>query len=559
MSFVLNHLWQSTVFGVLAAALAFFLRGARARTRYWIWLAASLKFLVPFSVVVLAASQIHLRPTHIPVGHAWRTAMVQASQPFQAVPFVETGSIPLAAASPDLLPRVLLLIWACGFVVVLGVWLRRWLSIRAIVRNASPCNIPIQLRALTSTALLEPAVFGIFRPVLLVPQGLLNRLSPKELRAIYTHELCHVRYRDNLAAAAHMLVEAMFWFHPLVWWLEKKLIEERERACDEEVLRSGNSPQEYAEGILAVCKFCLPSPMTCAAGVSGADLKQRIETIMCERLGQKLNTPKKLLLAAAGLMAIVVPIAIGGQQETFDVASIKPSNPSEQNSSVGSDHGEFKAENITTKTLIENAFDVHGFQIEGGPKWLDSSHYDIDAKTVEAEHEVRASASERQNRLAQARDNERLQALLADRFQLKTHRVTKELPVYALTTSKQGPKLQRSKDPSGRSGYGMGMGPGTLNGKELTMQALAANLSNVLSMVVIDKTGLTGRYDLALTWTPDEEQGNHLNSSGATPAPGDQGPSLFTAVEDQLGLKLVREKGPVEMLVIDHIEKPSPN
>ncbi len=202
---------------------------------------------------------------------------------------------------------------------------------------------------------------------------------------------------------------------------------------------------------------------------------------------------------------------------------------------------------------------MHGFQIEGGPKWLDSSHYDIDAKTVEPEHEVRASASERQNRLAQARDNERLQALLADRFQLKTHRVTKELPVYALTASKQGPKLKRSKDPSGRSGYGMGMGPGTLNGKELTMQALAANLSNVLSMVVIDKTGLTGRYDLALTWTPDEEQGNHLNSNNPTPAPGDEGPSLFTAVEDQLGLKLVREKGPVEILVIDHIEKPSPN
>ncbi len=342
MSLVLNHLWQSTGFGVLAAALAFLLRGARARTRYWIWLAASLKFLVPFSVIVLAASQIHLRPTHIPVGHAWRSAMVQASQPFQAVPFVETGSIPFAAASPDLLSRVLLFIWACGFVVVLGVWLRRWLSIRAIVRNASPCNIPIPLRALTSTALLEPAVFGIFRPVLLVPEGLLNRLSPKELHAIYTHELCHVRYRDNLAAAAHMLVEAMFWFHPLVWWLEKKLIEERERACDEEVLRSGNSPQEYAEGILAVCKFCLASPMACAAGVSGANLKQRIETIMSERLGQKLNAPKKLLLAAAGAIAISVPVAIGGQQETFDVASIKPSNPSERNSSVGSTMGSLR-------------------------------------------------------------------------------------------------------------------------------------------------------------------------------------------------------------------------
>src|SRR5262249_39720639 len=122
-----------------------------------------------------------------------------------------------------------------------------------------------------SSAAFEPGVVGILRPVLVLPSTIASHLDRAQLDAIVPHELCHVRRRDNLTAALHMLVESIFWFHPLVWWLGARLVEERERACDEEVVRLGNEPQVYAEGILHVCKTYIESPIACAAGVTGAN------------------------------------------------------------------------------------------------------------------------------------------------------------------------------------------------------------------------------------------------------------------------------------------------
>src|SRR5581483_6219205 len=113
-------------------------------------------------------------------------------------------------------------------------------------------------------------------PVLLLPANLFDRLTPGQLHAVIEHELCHVRHRDNLVAALHMFVETVFWFHPMVWWIGKRMVAERERACDEEVLRLGSAPRAYAEGILNVCKSYLPSPLDCASGITGSDLKKRI-------------------------------------------------------------------------------------------------------------------------------------------------------------------------------------------------------------------------------------------------------------------------------------------
>ena len=125
------------------------------------------------------------------------------------------------------------------------------------------------------------------------------------------HELCHIRRRDNLAAALHMLVEAIFWFHPLVWWLGARLVAERERACDEEVVRRGGKPELYAESILKTCEFYLESPVACVCGISGSDLKERIARIMTRRATSGLGTGRKLLLTAAALATITVPMSLG--------------------------------------------------------------------------------------------------------------------------------------------------------------------------------------------------------------------------------------------------------
>jgi multidrug efflux pump subunit AcrA (membrane-fusion protein) len=159
--------------------------------------------------------------------------------------------------------------------------------------------------------MLEPGVVGLFHPILLLPAGIAERLTPGQFEAVLAHELCHVRRRDNLTSAAHMLVEALFWFHPLVWWIGARLLDERERACDETVLSLGAVPQEYAEGILNVCKSYVESPLHCVSGVTGSNLMRRIQAILTGGVARELNPAKKIALGAAGLLAVAAPIAIG--------------------------------------------------------------------------------------------------------------------------------------------------------------------------------------------------------------------------------------------------------
>src|SRR6185437_15001715 len=203
----------------------------------------------------------------------------------------------------------------------------RWRRISVGIRNSAPLREGREVKALRrleqaggvqrkieiflSRASLEPGILGIVRPVLVWPQGISDRLEDSHLEAILAHEVWHVRRNDNLAAAIHMIVEAIFWFHPLVWWLGARLVKERERACGEGVLELGGERRAYAEGILKVCEFCLTSPLDCMAGVAGGDLKKRMVSIMTEQTLQRVDFGRKLLLGTAGLAVIAGPIVLG--------------------------------------------------------------------------------------------------------------------------------------------------------------------------------------------------------------------------------------------------------
>jgi bla regulator protein blaR1 len=553
LSPLLNHLWQSTAFAAVAGMLTLALRKNRARTRHWLWFAASVKFLMPFGVLAGLGAQFGaIKPVAVDTQISY--ALQQISQPF--APVVK-GPV-LSTPSPGIsLVSALLAIW---MFVCLAVLIRRssqWRSVRAAVRAASPLPIEIGVKTMSSPILFEPGVFGILRPVLLLPEGIADRLDAAQLRAIVAHELCHIRRRDNLLAAIHMAVEAIFWFHPLVWWIGARLIEERERACDEEVLRLGNDPEVYAESILRACRFYLESPIACVSGVTGGGLKRRIEQIMTQRIGANLSFRRKLLLAVAAAVAVATPIAIGlvhapaarAQQQPdastargFEVASIKPSNLDPGDRSITTDRsGRLSVENSSLKDLIRNAYQLRDFQISGGPAWLDADRYNIVAKPEGTPSRDQAGPN--------------LQKLLADRFHLKFHRESKEMPVYALVVGKNGPKL---KDTEGQQ-HGMKGGRGVMTGMGASMEILARNLSQRLERMVIDRTGLTGFYDFKLEFTPDEAQVRAPGDSTPLPAAGSSGPSLFTALQEQLGLKLETSKGPVEILEIDHAEKPSEN
>ena len=547
---VFNHIWQSTLFAVVAALLALALRNNHARVRHSIWLTASVKFLIPFSLLVGIGSQFGWRT--VPASPRVSLVIEEISQPF-TVPSATPPNRSTVPASSRV-PAILLAVWACGFIGVVFSWCLQLRRIRAALRAASLLAIPAPIRVLTSPALLEPGVVGIRRPILLLPEGIADRLTPAQLHAVIAHELCHVRRRDNLTALIHMLVEAIFWFHPLVWWMGTRLVEERERACDEDVLRRGAKPEVYAESILKVCQFYLESPVACVSGITGANLKKRIEEIMTPRHTRKLNFVRKALLAAAGIAAVAGPILIGlanapasraqspAGPAAFDVASIKPSKPGVRGySSRPLSGGRFTAKNIPLRKLIMDAYRMFDFQVSGGPNWLDTYRVDIDAKGDE------------QSKPEQLRTM--IRTLLSDRFHMVSHRETKELPVYALVVGKGGPKMKQSKEEAVPPEFRVFMRK-QITAKRAPLEFLTEALAFVMGRPVLDQTGLKGGFDYALEWTPDQSQGKGDDE----PLPPDpEHPSIFVALQEQLGLKLESRKGPVDILIIDRIEKATEN
>ncbi len=560
----MNHLWQSTVFALAVALLALAFRKNKAQIRYRLWLAASVKFLIPFSLLVNMGSRFEWQsaPT---VPTPVSSVIEQISQPF------DMPAVAVAASADSSLSGLLLGVWFAGFAVVLATWWVRWRRIQKAVRAATPLPIAGPVQVMSAPTLLEPGVFGIFRPILLLPEGIVSRLTSKQMSAILAHELCHVRRRDNLAATMHMLVEAVFWFHPLVWWIGARMVEERERACDEEVLEQGNQPHEYANGILTVCRFYLESPLACASGVTGADLKKRIEAIMTPHLLARLTLTRKLMLTSAAIVAVAGPTLAGmlkapqtkPDSSTFEVASVKPGDPDARGVRINFlPGGGLRAENVTLRQMIEFAYDIQNFQLSGGPAWLTTATFQILAKAPQ-------SADARD--LSQLKDAERrhlgdlvklrLQALLAERFQLVVRRESKEMPVLGLVVSKNGHKLKESANGDGAKQQ-MRANRGELTGERATIEMLAGILARRVQRPVLDKTGLKGTYDFTLVWTPDEAEGAGKPGGGpgeASSTSDNSGPSIFTALQEQLGLKLESQKGPVEILVIERAEKPSAN
>ncbi len=299
---VFDHLWQSTLFGGLVFLLTLMLRKNSATIRYRLWLAASLKFLTPFSLLAALGEKtfVHTVPAE--------SMLVLARLRPVVVPFSS------AAPAPDHLPwlTILTAIWALGAVAIAVVWLVRWHRLSAIARagRTLPFDLPVPVRA--TPLMLEPGLVGIRRPVILLPEGICDQLSRSEMDAILRHELCHHARRDNLLAALHMLVEAVFWFHPLVWLIGARLIEECEAACDESVLAGGQNPLEYAQAILRVCRLYLRSPLPCASGVAGADLGRRVDAIMAGRDVEDLDSARKFLLAGLLLATLLAPFVGGG-------------------------------------------------------------------------------------------------------------------------------------------------------------------------------------------------------------------------------------------------------
>ena len=626
-----RHLWQSTCFVLAVALLMLAFRGNRAQVRYWLWLSASVKFLLPFALLMSVGSRLQ---SWVPATQKIAPPVVSFAEEYVAQPFPATLSfVPAASRGTDWIFSILLGLWACGFLTIALIRFRSWLRIRAAVHAGTATNIHTAVEVRVTAGLLEPGVVGLLRPILLLPEGIAERLTPSELKAVLAHELCHVRRRDNLFAAIHMVVETVFWFHPLVWWIGVRLVEERERACDEEVLQQGNAADVYADAILNVCKLYVESPLTCIAGVSGASIRRRIEVIMSNRRIPGLNYAKKLLLASAGVVALVGPVVVGlvtgvgnapaihAQSSTpqppapvqpaqvntipprkaapqlptarvpkFDAASIKRCDPSSLppdgpgvrsgGAATGQSPDRLTFRCTAVIQLITTAYSWHVDsssplyqpRIEGNPDWTmprSGERYSIEAE---------AEGSPGQELMR----GPMLQALLEDRFKLRLHREIRQVPVYELTAPKGAAKLQpfqagrcvpHAELPS-RDEIAAGtaaeppidsicrddivrQGPNvTMKSGVMDMDDFAAFIKSQVDRPVINQTGITGLFDFHLDFAP-EVVNSGLRSYVASDDP--PGQSIFTALESQLGLKLVSGTGAHGYIVIDHIERPSEN
>ena len=606
----LDHLWQSTGVAALAALLTLAFRRHRAPVRYWLWFAASVKFLVPFAALAALGARVNIWSTRdVPPPRPTAAFLLSvAAEPFTQARFSTLPASPggfHAASWAPLITSAVVMVWMCGALFLLARWCLRWRRTEALLRRTTHNGVatrelavlrrleavagprtPIALAATTDP--IEPGVIGVVRPVLLWPTRIGDYMTDAELDAVLAHELCHVRRRDNLTASIHMVVEALFWFHPIVWWLGARLMAERERACDEDVLGLGHEPQLYAAAILKTCRLFLQTPLPCVAGITGSDLKRRIARVMSHTHGRPLTWPWRACLAAIALGALAAPVLAGAlvparvvglggpifqaprlllawapradvdprlvERARFVKVSLTANatgrGPSALQTFAG---GRVAATAVTARDLIRVAYArdarLADYQLVGADAWISRDRFDLRAR---AGHDfVNDRTGEPHELIAMLRN------LLADRFALALHRETRVMPVYALVRVRAdalGPGLRPSTSTCWRAGEQpvpavpipvrqwckTGIRGGPSEAVSMAWLAMVLSARRGADRPVEDGTGLAGAYDL-----------------GFTPPLAEESPAAD--LEEQLGLRLEPRQGPVDVLVLDHIERPATN
>jgi uncharacterized protein (TIGR03435 family) len=576
---VMNHLWQSTL--VVAAAWLLcrtVLASNHPRVRFIVWLTASLKFLAPFSLLVA-------------VGRLFATrSVLTTSQSQQVFHFVSDGPSALAAvpfqlatvsrvtpsAGANVLSLAIVALWALGTVCVVVTWIRGWRRISRAALDAAPAGqfrgVPVLKSRRMREKRIEPGVIGIWRQAILLPSGLEDGLSHAQMESVLLHEWHHARRRDNLAAVMQMAIESVFWFYPLVWWIGKRMIEERERACDQEVLEHAE-PADYAEGILSVCKWYYTSPVACVAGITGADLRARVESVLRNDRPPALGAGKRGLLGAAFATVVAAPLILGGltapavfaqatnsflgmattAAKSFEVATIKTNQ-------TGPDapwhlgppgRGSISIQNLPLRNIIIQSFRTQRWMVFGGPAWIGEERFDIVGKGTDP------SATNPEVW-------EMMRSLLIERFHLKYHVENREMAVYALTIAKGGHKLIPGEKGhcaevlrEGKDCYELLVPPFGAGIFNMPIGALVTSMAGRAGRPVVDRTGLTGKYDVVLSWMPEGMTPEQLANIPQEIRPEEV--SMFEAVERQAGLKLEPSRAPMPVLVIDSVDHPTEN
>jgi beta-lactamase regulating signal transducer with metallopeptidase domain len=309
------HLLESTVFALIVGLLALCLPRRGAAARHMMWLIAAAKFVLPAALFSLLGSSLaELLPSnHISASTPAALSRWIASQA------ISEHSKPTNSGAAD----PLILIWLLGCAVMFIMWLPKlWASLNpaespegpqqdSFVQLKQRIGLRREVKLRFSDSVGEPVLAGFRKPAVMIPTGLARSLSSAEFESVILHELAHAKRRDNWTAAFAHAVTCMFWFYPLLWWIEKRLHCERELACDEMVIRCGAAPEDYVAGILKVCRFHLSEGVAGISGVCGLNLKNRMEAIMSFSPDTPLLRAPRALLGSLVAAVAVVPLTIG--------------------------------------------------------------------------------------------------------------------------------------------------------------------------------------------------------------------------------------------------------
>jgi len=563
---VLNSLWQAVIVVALvwlALKLARRMKLAmNAATRYAIWWA-----VLGIVVVLPAASRLRWSRIQPATGD---------SAPARAV---TRPVLPAAEDAPVIItlreersarwPIWMFGIWSAVFLYRMAEIARSYFYLRGVKRRAAASSLPLPenkrpASLLLSHEVVSPMAVGFLRPAVILPASLQDEITEQELQYVLLHEYAHLARRDDWWNLIAHLMGAALALHPAAWWILRQIEHEREMACDDWVVARTGAARPYAQSLarLSELRWSRRKQLqgeALAAGIfgGGSRLGERIEVLLAR--GAR-NRARSRLLAGSFLTALIaITVAFSSaprwiafaQQPAFEVASIKQTDPNDERESILSGPGgRFTTKGVTLKELISEAYDLRDHQISGGPGWIASARFDIDARPGSAIEIAPGPAGFSQIRPM-------IQSLLEERFRLAVHRETRQEPVYELVVAQGGRKLKEVPDAANDGQSGLHTERGRIVGTAARVPMLVRVLAGRLGRSVIDKTGLTGKYDFTLEYTAD--LGPPSSGQDAAPPPDSSGPSLFTALQEQLGLKLESAKGPVEVLVIDHAEKPDAN
>jgi uncharacterized protein (TIGR03435 family) len=499
----------------------------------------------------------------------------------QIVPAHASTSIAGVRFRPTI-PELLFASWLAGLLASLlpvgaGLWQLRnfcrsaqpWLRGGEVLRSlANRAAIRRRVDVLLHESIPGPMTFGAIRPAILFPADAETWADDDVRRAMF-HELEHVRRGDWIIHCITRSVCSFYWFHPLVWMSWRRLSLDAERACDDAVLQFGE-PAVYAEQLVTLAgQLATRSARPVLAMADRRDLRARVMSLLDTRQQRGKTAMRYVggsIIAAALIAAAISPLRVvaafqstgaNEKRPAFEVASIKPGDPQARGvAGIGFFPGRAAGTNVILSMAITAAYDISWKQLDGDSPILDEK-FDIDARTAPNAIPDGTPIKERNRQLRLM-----LQTLLAERFKLAVHKETKDLPIYAIVVGKNGPRLKPAKETCSvenpcRQGGGPAIGIIIRDGD---ISRLAEYLTVFMDRFVVDRTGIQGHFDIDLpSWNPSPQVGTQVILDGHEPAPSPTDATIFTVVQEQLGLRIESARGPVDLYIVDHVERPIPD